>query len=207
MFRGILPKEVAFYDYFEKLAALNLSISKVFMKMVEGNKNIIESAQEIKKLEREAERITRTSIDLLHHTFITPFDRDDIYQLLKGLDNFSDDINAAAFRLTHYEINEIRPETVDFAQNIMSGAIEIAAAVKGLRKIKKNEEIRKNCSMVHELEFQSDEILRNAIASLYRQSDVMLLLKWKEIYARLEKAVDRMERVASIIEGILIDNS
>lgn len=207
MFRGILPKEVAFYDYFEKLAALNLSISKVFMKMVEGNKNIIESAQEIKKLEREAERITRTSIDLLHHTFITPFDRDDIYQLLKGLDNFSDDINAAAFRLTHYEINEIRPETVDFAQNIMSGAIEIEAAVKGLRKIKKNEEIRKNCSMVHELEFQSDEILRNAIASLYRQSDVMLLLKWKEIYARLEKAVDRMERVASIIEGILIDNS
>ena len=207
MFRGILPKEVAFYDYFEKLAALNLSISKVFMKMVEGNKNIIESAQEIKKLEREAERITRTSIDLLHHTFITPFDRDDIFQLLKGLDNFSDDINAAAFRLTHYEIIEIRPETVDFAQNIMSGAIEIEAAVKGLRKIKKNEEIRKNCSMVHELEFQSDEILRNAIASLYRQSDVMLLLKWKEIYARLEKAVDRMERVASIIEGILIDNS
>jgi uncharacterized protein len=207
MFRGILPKEVAFYDYFDKLASLNLSISKVFLKMVEGKKNIIESAQEIKKLEREAERLTRTSIDLLHHTFITPFDRDDIFQLLKGMDNFSDDINAAAFRLTHYEISEIRPETIDFAQNIMSGAIEIESAVKGLRKIKNNEGIRKNCAKVHELEFLSDEILRNAIASLYRQSDVMLLLKWKEIYARLEKAVDRIERVASIIEGILIDNS
>lgn len=207
MFRGILPKEVAFYDYFDKLAALNLSISKVFMKMVEGNKNIIESAQEIKKLEREAERITRTSIDLLHRTFITPFDRDEIFQLLKGLDNFSDDINAATFRLTHYEIETIRPETIDFAQNIMSCAIEIEAAVKGLRKIKKNEEIRKSCAKVHELEFLSDEILRKAIASLYHQEDVMLLLKWKEIYARLEKAVDRMERVASIIEGIVIDNS
>ena len=207
MFRGILPKEVAFYDYFDKLAALNLSISKVFMKMVEGNKNIIESAQEIKKMEREAERITRTSIDLLHRTFITPFDRDEIFQLLKGLDNFSDDINAATFRLTHYEIETIRPETIDFAQNIMSCAIEIEAAVKGLRKIKKNEEIRKSCAKVHELEFLSDEILRKAIASLYHQEDVMLLLKWKEIYARLEKAVDRMERVASIIEGIVIDNS
>lgn len=207
MFRGILPKEVAFFDYFEKLATLNLSISKVFLKMVEGNKNIIESAQEIKKLEREAERLTRTSIDLLHHTFITPFDRDDIFQLLKGLDNFSDDINAAAFRLTHYEIETIRPETIDFAQNIMSCSIEIESAVKGLRKIKNNAGIRINCAKVHELEFQSDEILRNAIASLYHQGDVMLLLKWKEIYARLEKAVDRIEKVASIIEGILIDNS
>ncbi len=207
MLRGILPKEVAFYDYFDKLAALNLSISKVFMKMVEGKKNIIESAQEIKKLEREAERLTRTSIDLLHRTFITPFDRDDIFQLFKGMDNFSDDINAATFRLTHYEINEIRPETIDFAQNILNCAIEIESAVKGLRKIKKNTAIRQSCAKVHELEFQSDEILRKAIASLYHQSDVMLLLKWKEIYERLEKAVDRMEKVASIIEGILIDNS
>jgi uncharacterized protein Yka (UPF0111/DUF47 family) len=207
MFRGILPKEVAFYDYFEKLAALNLSISKVFMKMVEGNKNIIESAQEIRKLEREAERVTRTSLDLLHRTFITPFDRDDIFLLLKGMDNFSDDINAATFRLTHYEINTIRPETVDFAQNILNCTIEIEAAVKGLRKIKKNKTIMENCNKVHEYEFQSDEILRKAIASLYHQDDVMLLLKWKEIYARLEKAVDRLEKVASIIESILIDNS
>jgi len=207
MFRGILPKEVAFYDYFDKLAALNLSISKVFMDMVEGHKDIVECAQEIKKSEREAERITRTSIDLLHRTFITPFDRDEIFQLLKGLDNFSDDINAATFRLANYEISEIRPETVDFAQNIMNCTIEIESAVKGLRKIKENTAIRQSCAKVHELEFQTDEILRKAISSLYRQSDVMLLLKWKEIYARLEKAVDRMEKVASIIEGILIDNS
>jgi len=207
MFRGILPKEVAFYDYFEKLATLNLSIAKSFIRMVEGNKNSIESAHEIKKLEREAERLTRTSIELLHKTFITPFDRDDIYQLLKGLDNFSDDINAATFRLTHYEINEIRPETIDFAQNILSCTIEIESAVKGLRIIKKNASIIQSCHKVHELEFQSDEILRKATASLFHQNDVMLLMKWKEIYERLEKAVDRLEKVANIIESILIDNS
>jgi uncharacterized protein Yka (UPF0111/DUF47 family) len=207
MFRGILPKEVAFYDYFEKLTTLNVQVSKIFLKMVEGNKNIIESSLEIKKLEREGERITRTSIDLLHRTFITPFDRDDIFQLLKGLDNFSDDINAATFRLTHYEINDIRHETIEFAQIIMSCALEIEAAVKGLRRIKKHPEMRQNCVKVHELEYQSDEILRNAIASLYHQEDIMLLIKWKEIYARLEKAVDRMEKVANIIESIMIDNS
>ena len=125
MFRGILPKEFAFYDYFEKLAAINLNISELFLTMVEGNKNIIESLHEIKKLEAEAELITRTSVDLIHQTFVTPIDRDSIYQLLKGLDNFSDDIYAATFRLTHYEINSIRPEAVDFAQNILNCAIEI----------------------------------------------------------------------------------
>ena len=133
--------------------------------------------------------------------------KDDIFQLLKGLDNFSDDVNAAAFRLTHYEIKDIRKETVEFAQIIRLCAIEIDTAVKGLRKIKKNSSIRQNCVNIHELEYQSDEILRNAISVLYQQSDIMLLIKWKEIYARLEKAVDRMEKVANIIESILIDNS
>lgn len=207
MFRGILPKEVAFYDYFEKLTTLNVQISEIFIEMVEGKNNIIDSSVEIKKLEREADLITRTSIDLLHRTFITPFDRESIYQLLKGLDNFSDDVNAATFRLTHYEINEIRNETVEFAQIIKLCAIEIDTAVKSLRKIKKNSTIRQNCLNVHEMEYQSDEILRNAIASLYSHGDVMLLIKWKEIYARLEKAVDRMEKVANIIESIMIDNS
>jgi uncharacterized protein Yka (UPF0111/DUF47 family) len=207
MFRGILPKEVVFYDYFEKLAALNLSISKLFLKMIEGQKNLIESSHEIKKLESEAERLTRTSVDLIHHTFITPFDRDDIYRLLKGMDNFSDDIFAATFRLTHYEISDMRPEAIDFAQIIHDCAIEIEIAVKGLRKIKKKDGIMKSCTKVHELEFRSDEILRNALASLYHQDDVHLLLKWKEIFERLERSVDRMEKVASIIEGILIDNS
>lgn len=207
MLRGILPKEYAFYDFFEKLTALNVRVSEIFINMVEGKQNIIDAAVEIKKLEREAELITRTSIDLLHRTFITPFDRDDIFQLLKGLDNFTDDVNAATFRLTHYEIHDIRPETAEFAHIIKLCAVEIDTAVKGLRKIKKNSTIRQNCVNVHELEYQSDEILRNAISSLYQQQDIMLLIKWKEIYARLEKAVDRMEKVANIIESILIDNS
>jgi uncharacterized protein Yka (UPF0111/DUF47 family) len=206
MFRGILPKEVAFYDHFEKLAALNLTISNLFLSMVEGNKSIIESSHEIKKLEREAEQITKTSVDLIHRTFLTPFNRDDIYQLVRGLDNFSDDIYAATFRLTHYEINIIRPEAFEFAQIINTCTTEIELAIKGLRKIKRKESILKSCAVVHELEFQSDLILHNAILKLYQQEDIPVVIKWKEVFERLERAVDRIEKVARIIEGIVINN-
>jgi uncharacterized protein len=207
MFRGILPKEVAFYDYFEKMAALNLSISQTFLHAVEGNANLGESVLKIKSIEHECENTARIAIDLLHRTFITPFDRDDIYTLLKGLDSFSGDIKGAANRLALYKFDEIRPETVDFAQNIYESAVEIDLAVKGLRKIKQNISIRENCLRVHELEFQSDEILSQAISNLFITDDMMLMIKWKEIYGKLEKAVDRLEKVACIIESIIIDNS
>jgi len=207
MFRGILPKEVAFYDYFEKMAALNLSISNTFLQAVEGNANLGESVVEIKRIEHECENTARIAIDLLHRTFITPFDRDDIYTLLKGLDSFSGDIKGAASRLALYKFEEIRPETIDFAQNIHESAVEIDLAVKGLRKIKKNISIRENCLRVHDLEFQSDEILSQAISNLFITDDIMLMIKWKEIYGKLEKAVDRLEKVACIIESIIIDNS
>jgi uncharacterized protein Yka (UPF0111/DUF47 family) len=206
MFRGILPKEVAFYDHFEKLAGLNLTISELFLTMVEGKINFQESLQEIKKLEEQTELTTRTSIDLIHQTFITPFNRDDIFYLLKGLDNFSDDIYAATFRLTFYEIKDIRPEAIDFAQIIYSCNIEIESAIKGLRKIKRKDGILKNCAKVHELEFLSDEILRNALIRLYNQNDVNLVIKWKEIFDRLERAVDRTEKVARLIERIVLVN-
>lgn len=206
MFRGILPQEVAFYDHFEKLAALNQTISSSLLSMVEGNKSLIETCHEIKKLEQEAEQITQTSIDLIHCTFLTPFNRDEIHQLVKGLDNFSDDIYAAIFRLAHYEINIIRPEAFEYAQIINSCTIEIESAIKGLRKIKKKEPILKSCAIVHELELKSDLILHNAILKLYQQEDIPVVIKWKEVFERFERAVDHIEKVAFIIESIVLNN-
>lgn len=207
MLRGIFPKEYAFYDFFENLMQINISISEEFLVMTEKAENLEDSSKKIKKLERDADKITRASIDLLHRTFITPIDRDDIFDLIKGLDGFSDQVNAAAFRIANYGISEIKPETITFAQIIHKGVLELDLAVKGLRKIKKSKDIREHCSNIHELENESDEIMRQAIANLFNQTDVPLLFKWKEIFERLEKSVDRLEKVAHTIETILIDNS
>jgi uncharacterized protein Yka (UPF0111/DUF47 family) len=85
---------------------------------------------------------------------------------------------------------------------------ELETAVKGLRNIKKNSRsIREHCMHIHELENQADDISRIAVTELFKTNDILLILKWKEVYERLEKAVDRIERAANTIESILIDNA
>jgi uncharacterized protein Yka (UPF0111/DUF47 family) len=207
MLRGLLPKEYAFYDVFEKLIDLNKSIGQEFINMVEGKNEIDPASHAIKQLERKADKTTRSCTDLLHRTFITPIDRDDIFDLTKALDGFADNINSASFRIANYGITEIRQDTIEFSKIIYSALIELESAVKGLRKIKQSDVIREKCQNVHELEDQADDILRKAVSNLFQQNDTMLLIKWKEIFERLEKAMDRLERAASIIETILIDNS
>jgi uncharacterized protein Yka (UPF0111/DUF47 family) len=207
MLRGILPKEYAFYDYFERLMQINTTISEEFVAIAEGKVTLENASRTIKYHERESDKISHDCIDLLHRTFITPIDRDQIYELIKGLDDFADQIDAATFRLTYYDIEEIRPDTLEFAKVIHAANLELDLAIKGLRKIKKSRIIREKCFKVHELENQSDEILRKAIGSLFKENNVHLIIKWKEIFERLEKAVDRQEKVANTIESILIDNA
>ncbi|MCX6240603.1 MAG: DUF47 family protein [Bacteroidetes bacterium] len=208
MLRGLLPREYAFYDYFERLMNVNLQVSNEFLAFVKEKKHPEVATNAIKRLEREADKITKECIDLLHRTFITPIDRDQIYQLVNGMDDFADQMNAATFRLFYYGIEEFRPETLEFAKIIHNCNQEVAAAIKSLRNIKKqSHEIRTKCSLIHEFENQADDISRVAIANLFKTNDMMIILKWKEIFERLEKAVDRMERVANTIESILIDNA
>ena len=208
MFRGLLPREYAFFDYFEKLMAVNLQVSSEFIALIKEKKHPEVATNAIKRLEREADKVTRECTDLLHRTFITPFDRDQIYQLVNSLDDFADQMNAATFRLFYYGIEEFRPDTMDFAKIIHTCNLELEVAIKGLRDMKKHSKsIREKCALVHELENQADDISRIAVATIFKTNDIMMIIKWKEVFERLEKAVDRMERVANTIESILIDNA
>jgi len=207
MFRGILPKEVAFYDYFDKLIEIDLKASNLIHEMIEKGENLVDLARQIKELEREADKMARTCTDLLHNTFITPIDRNDIFTLVKRMDDLADQINAAAFRISSYNIPEMRPEAVEFSRIIHACIEELVSAVKDLRKIKHKNKLRESCKKVHDLESQADEILRDTIPRLFLEGDALALIKWKEIFERLEKAVDRCEDVAGTIESILIDNA
>jgi uncharacterized protein len=207
MLRGLLPKEFAFYDYFDQMIDIDLKISRLILEMIEKGENLAELARQIKELEREADKKARTCTDLLHNTFITPIDRNDIFTLTKRLDDLADQINAAAFRISSYDIREIRPEAVAFSKIIHACIEELVLAVKDLRKIKHKNKLRESCKKVHDLESEADDILKKVIPRLFQEGDAMLLIKWKEIFERLEKAVDRCEDVASTIESILIENS
>jgi len=207
MFRGILPKEYAFFDYFDQLISIDKQIGILFLTMMNNEGGRTDLSKQIKDLERHSDKLARNCTDLLYKTFITPIERNDIFTLVKRLDDLADQINAAAFRISAYDVNEIRYEAVEFATIIQSCIEELIVAVRDLRKLNNKNQILDCCKRVHELENQADEILRSAVSRLFKEGEVLLLIKWKEIFERLEKAVDRCEDIASTIEGILIEHS
>ena len=208
MLRGLLPKEGAFFDYFDQLMDVNKNISRTFLEMVEGKQSFESASTSIKKMEREADRISRVCLDLLHRTFITPIDRDDIFNLVKCLDGFADNINSSAYRFANYGVEEVRNETFEFAKVIIAAVDALDVAMHGLKNIKKNDQVmREKCVLIHDLEDESDEINRKAVAALFSQNDVMMLLKWKSIFERMERAVDRLNHAANIIETVIIEQS
>lgn len=209
MFKRILPKEYDFHKSFNELIDIVCEASDTFVKSTGMQISFEEAAHKIKKLEREADKIVHSSTEKLHKIFITPFDRNDIYILLKKIDDIIDQLNSVSNRIVTYSIEQLRPEINEFALIINKSVIELKEAIRLLEKLGKSEAniISEKCKAVHEYENEADDIHRKAIKSLFSEGDAMNVIKWKEIYERLEKAVDRCEDLASLIEGIMIDNS
>jgi hypothetical protein len=207
MLRGILPKEYAFFDYFNQMIDTDKQISDLLVAMMSANDNRTELSKQIRQFVHRSDFLSKSSIELLHKTFITPIDRNEIFTLVKRLDNLADHINAAAFRVSAYDVNDIRMEAVEFSRIIQSCIEVLVIAINDLNKLKNKNQILDCCKRVHEFEYQADEIHREAISRLFKDGELLLLIKWKEIFERLEKAVDKCEDIACIIESILIEDS
>ncbi len=207
MLKHLLPKEHAFFDNFEAHVALVIKACEVFIQLTKPSSDIAQCARQIEDLEHETDEITHRCIEALHKTFITPIERTDIQHLIKQLDDIVDSIDGAASRIVLYEIREIRPEAAELAEVLLKSTKEIEQALKCLRHNKNPELIRQKCIRIYDLENRGDEILRSAILRLFKEGDPVLIIKWKEIYERLEMAVDRSEDVANTIEGIVISSS
>ncbi len=209
MFKRILPKEYDFYHSFKELIDIVVEASDTFVLGTSVKMDFTEAQHKIKKLEREADKIVHGSTEKLHKIFITPFDRNDIYILLRKIDDVIDQLNSVSGRVVTYSLDILRPEVNEFAEIIHKCVVELKGAIHILDKMGKSESetILQHCKAVHEFENIADEIHRKAIKSLFAEGDPMNVIKWKEVFERLEKAVDRCEDLASLIEGIMIDNS
>ena len=208
MFRKLLPQEVGYFDFFERHADLSVKACRELDAMLADNSDMAARAARIKELEREADLITRACMDALHRTFITPIDRSDIHKLIQRLDDIVDSVESTASRMMLYEVNEKPAEAKALTAVLVRAAEEIALALPGLRNMKNAEEIKQHCVALYELENEGDNIMRNALAKLFKEErDPIALIKWKELYERLEKATDRCEAVASIIQSIVIEAS
>jgi predicted phosphate transport protein (TIGR00153 family) len=208
MFRRLLPREVCFFDYFEQIADMIIEACDTFHKLMQGGVDNALLAASIKDIEHKADDLTHKCIEEINKTFITPIDRTDIHALIKRLDDIIDSVDACTSRVMLYEIKDMRHEAAQLAEVMVKSAHELEVALKGLRNPKKAKEIEKHLIMVHQLENDGDTILRAALTRLFKEEEnAVQIIKWKEIFERLEKATDRCEEVANIIEKIVIEAS
>jgi predicted phosphate transport protein (TIGR00153 family) len=177
-------------------------------RLVQGGQNIRTRAARIKEIEHETDVITHACVERLHKTFITPFDRDDIHRLITRMDDVMDYIESAAIAVMLYELVEMTDPARELADVLVRSTESVAVAVSGLKNVKQSQAILDACIEVNRLENEGDEILRGALADLFREAkDPLLVLKWKEVYEALENATDRCEDVANVIEGVVLEHA
>jgi predicted phosphate transport protein (TIGR00153 family) len=208
MLRRLLPREEDFFGLFEQHIALTVEGAREMQRLLQGGQNARVLAARIKEIEHETDVITHACVEKLHKTFITPFDRDEIYRLISRMDDIMDYIESASAAVMLYELAEMTAPAQELAQVLVRSCEATAVAVRGLRTVKQPDAIQKACIEVNRLENEGDEILRNGLAGLFREAkDPLLVLKWKEVYEALENATDRCEDVANIIEGVVLEHA
>jgi uncharacterized protein Yka (UPF0111/DUF47 family) len=207
MLRWLLPHEEDFFGLFERHAALTVTAAKEMRQLVQGGQDIRSLAARSRP-EHQADLITHSCVERLHKTFITPFDRDDIHRLITRMDDVMDYIESAGIAVALYELTEMTAPARQLADVLVRSTESVAVAVGGLKTVKQSGVILEACIEVNRLENEGDEILRGALAELFRgATDPLLVLKWKEVYEALENATDRCEDVANVIEGVVLEQA
>jgi uncharacterized protein len=207
MLKRFLPKEYSFFDFFEKHAKLTTEVCQQLLEMATTSQDIHGYVSRIHELEHEADKVTHECIEALHRTFITPIERTDILQLIKQLDDILDAIDATCSRIELYGITQMRSEAKELADILVASMVEITGGLVCMRNLKNIQKINEHLMVIHDLESKGDTILRSALIRLFQEENPILIIKWKELFERLEKAVDRCENVANILEGIVISSS
>lgn len=201
----LLPTTPKFFELFERQSATLLLGARALKDLAENFEDVEAKAHKIKQIESDGDQITHDLIDSLNRTFITPFDREDIHALASALDDVLDNIEGVASRFALFRVRELTPETRELILIIERACVAIHEAVKCLRNRK---EVQKNLVEINKLENDADMISRDMTAKLFETAaDFRELIKWKELYGRLEATTDDCEDVANIIEGIFVKNT
>ncbi|MBI3543723.1 MAG: DUF47 domain-containing protein [Deltaproteobacteria bacterium] len=206
MFGRLMPREEKFFDLFRDIADEIVKGATEFQAMLGDMGHVESRARTIKDIEHRGDNITHRTVELLHTTFITPLDREDIHELIKSLDDILDFLEAASQRIWLYGITEATPEMHRLAEICTHSAHHVRSAVAQLSNLKHPDEIIKICVEINRLENEGDHALRASMAKLFKEeNDVKKLIKLKEVYELLETVTDRCEDVANIIEGIVLE--
>jgi uncharacterized protein len=199
------PSDRAYFELFEAASENAVLAANLLDRMLVNFPDSRDLASEILECEHEGDRITHDIIDRLNHTFVTPIDREDILALASALDDIVDYTEEVADYLGLYRIEAPMDQAISLAQVLSSACQEIGKAMPLLRGFR---DISKHTVEVNRLENEGDRITREAVASLFDAPiDPMVVIRWKDLFERLEEAIDATEHVAHILETIVIKNS
>jgi hypothetical protein len=203
--RVFASKDRVYFELFEEAGRNVLKASTLLEELLNGWPDSRALAEQILDCEQDGDRITHDIIDRLNHAFVTPIDREDILALASALDDIVDFTEEVADYLGLYKIEAPMDQAIRLAHVLLLASEQIAEAIPLLRGFR---DLSQHTVEVNRLENEGDRITREAIASLFQNGiDPMVVIRWKDLFERLEEAVDAAERVANILEGIVIKNS
>jgi len=201
----LTPQKREFFQLFTEASANTVEISGLLVELLERfPSDDGELIRRIKEREHEGDRLTHEIVDLLNRTFVTPFDRDDMYRLAGALDDVCDHVDEAADNLATYGVERVPAKAVEQAKVILEAARNLDAAVQRLEGFKDSQD---QLVELRRLEDEGDRLVRDAVAELFKTvDDPIALIRWKDIHERLEEAVDALENAADVLEAILVKN-
>lgn len=208
MFSRLMPTEGRFFELFVEHADEIVKASRELATLMAEFDNLEHRSYVIETIEKKADKVAHAAIDLLHKTFITPIDRDDIHRLITRMDDIIDLMEDAAHSVYLYDVRAVTPEARRLAEIGAACAEKVRDAVGLLSNMENARQIMSICGEIDKLESEADHVMRSAMAKLFRdEPDVRQVIKMRSIYEILEEVTDRSQDVANIIEGIVIENA
>lgn len=204
---NLLPKDTVFFDLFEQLVQHMVSAAEHLRKLTRSFPDVQAELALIRHEEHEADQLAHKALDRLDRTFITPFDREDIHQLVGELDDIVDFIDALAKRIPLYHFKEMQQAFINQCDVLVQATVVVSEAVHRLRKARKLSELSDRLIEIHRLESVGDDNNHAAVSELYKGSiDALEVMKWKEFYDMIESAIDGCEDVGNTLERIVLKN-
>lgn len=205
---GLIPRDMRFYELFERDAANVCQGAKELGEMLEHPEEFEERLKSITAIEHEGDIITHEIMDRLNRTFVTPIDREDIHALAGGMDDILDYIEATADRMHLYKITVPTPEIKELASILTQAVEQMSLAIEDLRDLRRARRIMDRGIEINRLENEGDRISRAALARIFDEcTNAVDAIKWKEIYEHIEMAIDKCEDIANVMEAVVVKHA
>jgi len=199
---GFFPRDEQFFELFNRMADEIRAAAGMLEEMLATDPPDTSKVELIRDAEHRCDALTHDTIQRLHRTFVTPFDREDLYALASALDNVMDAIDHAAVLVRLYRITKVLPGARELTHTVSSSTARLDDALDALEKRKP---VQPHAVEINRLENEADRAYQNALQTLFdTQTDPILIIKWKELFDMLELITDACEDVANVIEGVVV---